>query len=109
MLQEEGRTWSDPKTGRRVDFKGLLAILSEIALRLESRDRSRYLRVIGIDTTKPENFRVAAQKSPAKSEKPKPSRETMAPLKRVLAAKKAVTRESKDAVDAVVMQGIDEK
>lgn len=69
----------------------------------------RYLRVIGIDTTKPENFRVAAQKSPAKSEKPKPSRETMAPLKRVLAAKKAVTRESKDAVDAVVMQGIDEK
>lgn len=33
----------------------------------------------------------------------------MAPLKCVLAAKKAVTKVSKDAVDAVVMQGIDEK
>lgn len=33
----------------------------------------------------------------------------MAPLKRVLAVKEAVTKVSKDAVDAVVMQGIDEK
>ena len=109
VLQEEGRTWNDPKTGRRLDFKGLLAMLSEKALRLESRDRSRYLRVIGIDTTKPENFRGAAKKPPAKSEKPKPSREAMAPLKRVLAAKKAVTKVSKDAVDAVVIREIDEK
>jgi hypothetical protein len=85
--------------------------LSEKALGLESRDRSRYLRVIGIDTTKPENFRIAAKKSPAKSEKQKPSKQTVTPLKRVPVAKKAVTKVSMGPVDAVVSsrQGIDEK
>ncbi len=77
VLQEEGRTWSDPKTGGRIDFKGLLAMLSEKALRLESRDRGRYLRVIGIDTTKPENFRAAAKKSTEKSAATKPARKTV--------------------------------
>lgn len=111
VLQEEGRTWSDPTTGRRIDFKGLLALLSEKALGLESRDRSRYLRVIGIDTTKPENFRIAAKKSPAKSEKQKPSKQTVTPLKHVPVAKKAVTKVSMGPVDAVVSsrQVIDEK
>ena len=68
VLQDEGRTWTDPKTGKKLDFKALLALLREKALRLESKDRRRYLRVIGIDATKPVNFRVVAKK-PAKSTK----------------------------------------
>ncbi len=102
VLQEEGRTWNDPKTGGKVDFKGLLAMLSEKALRLESRDRSRYLRIIGIDATKPKNFRAAAKKSTAKSAATKLSKDTVAPAKRVLEAKKAVTKMSKDSVDAAL-------
>lgn len=92
VLQEESRTWNDPKTGGKVDFKGLLAMLSEKALRLESRDRSRYLRVIGIDATKPKNFRAAPKKSTAKSAATNLSSETEAPAKLVLAAKKTVTK-----------------
>jgi hypothetical protein len=102
VLQEEGRTWNDSKTGGKVDFKGLLAMLSEKALRLESRDRRRYLRVIGIDATKPKDFRAAATKSTAKSAAAKPSRKTVAPAKRVLAVKKAVAKVSKNSVDAVL-------
>jgi hypothetical protein len=98
VLQEEGRTWNDPKTGRKVDFKGLLATLSEKALRLESRDRRRYLRVIGIDATKPKNFRAAAKKSTAKSSITKPSAKTAAPAKRGLAAKKTAVKVSKGLV-----------
>lgn len=102
VLQEEGRTWKDPKTGGKVDFKRLLAMLSEKALGLESRDRSRYLRVIGIDATKPKNFRTAVKKSTAKSAATKHSRKIAAPVKRVLAAKKSVTKVSKDSVDAAL-------
>ena len=94
VLQEEGRTWNDPKTGRKVDFKGLLAALSEKALRLESRDRRRYLRVIGIDATKPKNFRAAAKKSTAKSSTMKPFAKAAAPAKRALAAKKTAAKVS---------------
>ena len=98
VLQEEGRTWNDPKTGRKVDFKGLLATLSEKALRLESRNRRRYLRVIGIDATKPKNFRAAAKKSTAKSSTTKPSTTTAAPAKRGLAAKRTAAKVSKGLV-----------
>lgn len=62
VLQEAGRTWIDPKTGKKLAFKALLALLREKALRLESKDPRRYLRVIGIDATKPENFRVVAKR-----------------------------------------------
>lgn len=95
VLQEEGRTWNDPKTGGKVDFKGLLAILSEKALRLESRDRRRYLRVIGIDATKPKNFRAPAKKSTAKSSTTKPSAKTAAPTTRGVSAKKSAAKVSK--------------
>lgn len=102
VLQDEGRTWNDPKTGGKVDFKGLLETLTEKALRLESRDRSRYLRVIGIDATRPKNFRTAAKKSTAKSGATKLSSGAVATAKRVLAAKKRVTKVSKGSVDAAL-------
>ena len=93
VLQEEGRTWNDPKTGGKLDFKALVALLSERALRLESKDRTRYLRVIGIDATKPPNFRVVAKKSAQPTKAPvatSTSNETAASAKRAAAAKKAV-------------------
>lgn len=95
VLQEEGRTWNDSKTGGRVDFKGLLALLSEKALRLEARDRSRYLRVIGIDATKPENFRTPTKKPTAKSAATKRSDTTAAPAKRGLGSKKTAATVTK--------------
>ena len=98
VLQEEGRTWSDPKTGKKLDFKALLALLREKALRLESKDRRRYLRVIGIDATKPANFRVVAKKSEQPTKAPvatSTSQETAVPAKRAAAAKKAAQRLAK--------------
>lgn len=67
VLQDKDRTWNDPTTGKKVDFNGLITILSEKALELEAKDRRRYLRVIGIDATEPENFRTAAKRAPKKS------------------------------------------
>lgn len=58
VLQEKGRYWFDG-VGKKLYFNDLLTILSERALRLESEDRRRFIRVIGIDATKPENFRNA--------------------------------------------------
>jgi hypothetical protein len=91
VLQEEGRTWTDPKTRRRLDFKALLALLSEKALRLESNDRRRYLRVMGIDATKPENFRTLNKGSATL----KPSTPSPVPAKRVAASKKAAPKVAK--------------
>jgi hypothetical protein len=65
VLQKVGRTWLDTATGRKVDFNGLLAILRSKALELEAKNRTRYLRVIGIDATPPVNFRNA-KKAPAR-------------------------------------------
>lgn len=95
VLQEEGRTWNDPKTGGKLDFKALVALLSAMALRLESKDRSRYLRVIGIDATKPANFRVVAKKSAQPAKVPvatSTSNKTATPVKRAAAAKKAAQK-----------------
>ena len=95
VLQEKGRTWNDPKTGTKVDFKGLLAILGEQALRLESRARSRYLRVIGIDATKPENFRALTKKPSAKSVAAKRCKTTAATAKPGLRSKKTAAAATK--------------
>lgn len=57
VLQEKGRKWKNPATGAWVDFEGVLAILGEKARELATKDRTRYLRVIGIDATTPEDFR----------------------------------------------------
>ena len=95
VLQEKDRTWNDPKTGKRVDFKGLLAMLGEQAQRLEARARSRYLRVIGIDATKPENFRTPTKKPTAKSVAAKRCDTTAAPAKRGLGSKKTAATVTK--------------
>ncbi len=95
VLQEDGRTWNDPKTGAKLDFKALVALLSEKALRLESKDRRRYLRVIGIDATKPANFRVLAKKSAQPAKAPvgtNTSEKTAASAKRSAAAKSAAQK-----------------
>jgi hypothetical protein len=100
VLQEAGRTWKDPKTGRKLDFKALIALLSKNALSLESKDRRRYLRVIGIDATKPQDFRSVAKKTTSKSAVIKPSGTAAVPTKRVLCEKKTASRAAKDAISA---------
>jgi hypothetical protein len=63
VLQAKGRQWTDPKTRKKLNFQQVLAILSAKAQELEGRDRTRYLRVIGIDATMPDDFRAATKKS----------------------------------------------
>jgi hypothetical protein len=98
VLQETGRTWNGPKTGEKVDFKGLLAMLSEKALQLGAQDRSRYLRVIGIDATKPEDFRAAAKKPSVRPAAAKRTGKTAAPGKRGAEAKKSAVAPGPNAV-----------
>lgn len=69
VLQKKGRTWVNPETGNNVDFEGLLKILREKALALESKDRMLFLRVIGIDATSPQNFRTEKKIPPKKGSK----------------------------------------
>lgn len=65
VLQKKKRTWTNPSTGKKIEFDEVLAILSAKALELEGKDRSRYLRVIGIDATAPEDFRKRATQAKA--------------------------------------------
>lgn len=68
VLQTKGRQWNDLTSKSKLNFQQVLAILSAKAQELEAKDRARYLRVIGIDATTPEDFRAAARKSrPMKS------------------------------------------
>jgi hypothetical protein len=57
VLQTKGRLWTNLETGKKIGFDELMVILSEKAQMLEGEDRSRYLRVIGIDATAPGDFR----------------------------------------------------
>lgn len=101
IVLQEARTWNAPLGGKKLDFKAVLAMLRDRALALESKNRRLYLRVIGIDATKPENFRVAAKKS-AKSTKtsipPKKSLLPAAPSKRAVAAKKTGIKAARSLV-----------
>lgn len=63
VLQTKGRQWTDPKTKKKLNFQQILAILSVKAQELEEKDRTRYLRVIGIDATTPDDFRAATNKA----------------------------------------------
>jgi hypothetical protein len=63
VLQTKGRRWTNPSTGSKIAFNNVLAILSREAQRLEGGDRSRYLRVIGIDATAPDDFRKRDEKA----------------------------------------------
>ncbi|MNU08931.1 hypothetical protein D3C72_2552070 [compost metagenome] len=51
---------------KKLNFQQVLTILSAKAQELEAKDRTRYLRVIGIDATTPDDFRAATKKSHAK-------------------------------------------
>ncbi|UUZ49598.1 hypothetical protein LP420_04885 [Massilia sp. B-10] len=74
VLQAKNRTWKNPTTGKMIGFDELLAILAAKAQELESNDRSRYLRIIGIDATKPNDFRKEATKQkPAPIKKSPPA------------------------------------
>ena len=57
VLQEPNRKWKDSNTRETFNFNQLIDRLSQKALQLMSKNRNRYLRVIGIDATEPENFR----------------------------------------------------
>ncbi|WP_202424094.1 hypothetical protein [Duganella lactea] len=67
VLQTKGRRWTNPSTGKKVGFEEVLEILSAKAQELEGKDRSRYLRVIGIDATAPEDFRNRGKQTKAPS------------------------------------------
>lgn len=69
VLQKIGQKWRDPTSGGMVNFQGLLEALQKRALELESRDRNRYIRVIGIDATAPKRFREVRKTSSRKSGK----------------------------------------
>ena len=104
IVLQEARTWNAPQGGKKLDFETVLTMLRDKALALESKNRQLYLRVIGIDATRPENFRVLAKK-PAKSTKtstaPKASKTPAAPSQRAVAAKKAGTKAARCAAAPV--------
>lgn len=66
VLQTKERVWTDPATKKTLNFQQVLAILTDKAQQLEAKDRTRYLRVIGIDATTPEDFRAVTKKGRAK-------------------------------------------
>lgn len=66
VLQTKGRQWTDTKTRKKLNFQQVLAILKTKAQELEEKDRTRYLRVIGIDATTPHDFRATIKKSRGK-------------------------------------------
>ncbi|WP_445656553.1 hypothetical protein [Achromobacter sp. NCFB-sbj8-Ac1-l] len=66
VLQSKDRQWTDPTTKKKLNFQQVLSILSAKAQELEAKDRTRYLRVIGIDATKPDDFRAAIKEEPQK-------------------------------------------
>ena len=104
IVLQEPRTWNAPQGGKKLDFEAVLAMLRDKALALESKNRQRYLRVIGIDATKPANFRVVA-KTPAKSTKtskaPKASKTRAASSTRAVTATKAGTKAASGATGPV--------
>lgn len=63
VLQTKEREWTDPTTKKKLNFQQVLAILTDKAQQLEAKDRTRYLRVIGIDATMPEDFRATTKKA----------------------------------------------
>lgn len=71
VLQTKGRRWKNAATGKDIGFDELLKILADKAQKLEAEDRLRYLRVIGIDATTPDDFREVnhAAKTRAKAAK----------------------------------------
>lgn len=58
VVLQRDRRWTNPATGKKtLTFADVISALSLKAQSLEAADRTRYLRVIGIDATKPKDFR----------------------------------------------------
>jgi len=56
---QRDRRWKDTVTGKlNLTFADVLSALTLKAQELEAADRSRYLRIIGIDAIKPDDFRA---------------------------------------------------
>jgi hypothetical protein len=101
IVLQEARTWNAPEGGKKLDFEAVLTKLRGKALALESKNRQRYLRVIGIDATKPNNFRVVAARA-AKSTKISIERKSSkAPSKRAVEGKKTDNRATKGVAASV--------
>ena len=59
LVLQRDRRWTDPFTGRlTLTFADVSSALSLKAQALEAADRSRYLRVIGINAVEPPDFRA---------------------------------------------------
>ena len=95
IVLQEARTWNAPQGGNKLDFEAVLAMLRKKALALEASDRRRYLRVIGIDATKPKDFRAAAKKPNKASLAPRPFKKTAAPARRAVVAKRVAPKVAK--------------
>ncbi|KDD93236.1 hypothetical protein L524_1062 [Bordetella bronchiseptica MBORD762] len=61
LVLQKSRHWRDVDSGKRLNFQDVVALLVARAQILEAQDRSRYLRIIGIDATEPNDFRVTGQ------------------------------------------------
>lgn len=94
IVLQEAKTWNAPQGDKKLDFESVLTMLREKALALESKNRQRYLRVIGVDATKPENFRVVGKKL---ANLGKESKKTTKDLKRAVAASKVGTKAARGA------------
>lgn len=79
VLQTKDRTWSNPTTGQKIGFDIVLTILAEKAQALVAKDRSLYLRVIGIDATAPEDFRRQSKRPGRAKRNGRPSRSVQKP------------------------------
>jgi hypothetical protein len=81
VLQTKGRLWTNTSIGSKIGFDDVLTILSAKALELEGQDRSRYLRVIGIDATNPADFRKLDKQAKAPNPRNSPVRPRAAAAK----------------------------
>lgn len=73
VVLQKPRKWKGPN-GKWIGFSALLDVLAQKARELEGRDRTLYLRVIGIDATPREDFRAKRAAPKGALGKSKPSR-----------------------------------
>lgn len=64
VLQDKVHRWRNPPAAGLLGFDDVLELLNKRARELEAKSPGRFLRVIGIDATTPEDFRAMRQKTP---------------------------------------------
>jgi hypothetical protein len=95
VLQTKGRTWKNAATGKDIGFDELLGLLVNKAQELEAQDRSRYLRVIGIDATTPEDFRAVRQAAKTRVKQLNPAKAAKAANKTSAAKASSIKRSTR--------------